>query len=239
LAESRGRDEALLEEEAFRSAREIRDLGITLNFAPLAETLTAENRAFLGTRSYGPEPRFAEAAAGAFVRVMSRVGIVPMIKHFPGSAGPDPHKAVSVLEGGREDLARRVRPFAGLIAAGLAPAVMVSHSRVPARDGENSASLSRLVMETWLRGELGFTGLIIADDFSMTAASVSGLAPEEAAVRSLASGADMVMVWPGKIRPTHRAILAALRQGGLSRERLREAAERIIFEKLKRGLMEG
>lgn len=241
LAERRGWDEALasLENEAFHSACEIRDLGITLNFAPLAEPLTGENRAFLGGRSYGPEPRFVEAAAGAFIRAMNRAGIVPVVKHFPGSTGTDPHKSASSLGDDREGLAARVRPFAGLIAAGLAPAVMISHSRVPARDTENNASLSAAVMETWLRGELGFTGLIIADDFSMAAAAASGLKPEEAAVKSLAAGADMVMTWPGKIRHTHRAILAALRRGDLSRERLRKAAERILFEKIRLGLTGG
>jgi beta-glucosidase-like glycosyl hydrolase len=92
-------------------------------------------------------------------------------------------------------------------------------------------------METWLRGELGFTGLVIADDFSMAAAAVSGLSPEEAAVKSLAAGADMVMTWPGSIRRTHRAILAALRRGDLSREKLRKSVERILLAKLRLGLL--
>jgi beta-N-acetylhexosaminidase len=241
LAESQGRETALaqVEDDAFRSARELRDLGITLNFAPLAETLTEKNRAFLGDRSYGPDPRFVESAAGAFVRGMGRAGIATALKHFPGSPGLDPHKFPAVLDDDRESLALRARPFAGLIAAGLAPAVMISHSRIPAWDPENNASLSSAVMETWLRGELGFTGLIIADDFSMAAAAASGLGPEEAAVKSLASGADMVMAWPGNIRRVHRAILAALEHGELSRERLRESAERILAEKIRRGLIRG
>jgi beta-N-acetylhexosaminidase len=240
LAEKRGRETALtlLEDEAFRSAREIRELGISLNFAPLAEILTEKNRAFLGDRSYGPDPRFVEAAAGAFVRAMNRAGIAAVVKHFPGSAGTDPHRAAAVLEDDREELAARVRPFAGLVSAGLAPAVMVSHSRVLARDPENTASLSATVMKTWLREELGFTGIIIADDFSMAAAAASGLSPEEAAIKSLAAGADMVMTWPGNIRRTHRAILAALERGELSREELRKSAERILFEKIRLGMLE-
>jgi beta-N-acetylhexosaminidase len=241
LAESRGRDEALvsLEDAAFRSAREIRDLGITLNFAPLAEVLTEENRPFLGDRSYGPDSRFVEEAAGAFIRGMDRAGISAVAKHFPGSTGADPHTSASALEGDREALAAMARPFAGLIAAGQVPAVMISHNRVPARDGENNASLSAAVMGTWLRGELGFTGIIIADDFSMAAASASGLTTEEAAVKSLAAGADMVMAWPGNIRRVHGAILAAVQRGALPRERLREAAARIIFEKIRRGMIDG
>jgi beta-N-acetylhexosaminidase len=235
LAEKRGRDEALLalEEAAFRSAREIRGLGITLNFAPLAETLTAENRPFLGDRSYGPDPRFVEQAAGAFIRAMEKAGIGAVVKHFPGSTGTDPHSAASALRGDKEALAAAVRPFAALINAGAVSGVMISHNAVPAWDGEHNASLSAAVMGTWLRGELGFTGLIVADDFSMAAAAASGLSPEEAAVLSLAAGADMVMAWPGNIRLVHRAIRAAVERGDLPRRRLREAAERVLFEKIR------
>jgi beta-N-acetylhexosaminidase len=241
LAEKQGWEKTLgaLEDAAYYSAREIRDLGITVNFAPLAEILTEENRPFLGDRSYGPDPLFVEKAAGAFIRAMDRAGIGVVVKHFPGSTGTDPHRSASALAGGREDLAARVRPFAALIAAGLAPAVMISHNPVPARDPEHNATLSAAVMETWLRGELGFTGLIVADDFSMAAAATSGLSPEEAAVKSLAAGADMVMAWPGNLRRVHGALRAAVEQGRIPRRRLREAAERVIFEKIRLGIMDG
>jgi beta-glucosidase-like glycosyl hydrolase len=114
---------------------------------------------------------------------------------------------------------------------------MVSHSAVPARDSA-IASLSPVIMGAWLRQELGFNGIIICDDFSMESAmNQSRLQPEAAAVQSLAAGADMVLVWPPDLRRTHRAVWAALDDGRLSRERLCEAAERIIFEKVRIGLM--
>jgi beta-N-acetylhexosaminidase len=239
LAREQGREKALalVEYDARRSAGEIRDLGITLNLAPLAEPLTNENRAFLEDRSYGEDAVFVEAAAAAFIRGMAAGGISCAVKHFPGTAGIDPHLAPSTLEGDRESLAVLTRPFANLIRAGMVSALMISHSRVPAWDGEQIASLSPAIIGDWLRGELGFTGMVIADDFSMAAAA--GLSPESAAIMSLAAGADMVIVWPGNIRRTHRALLAALGNGGLSRERLREAAERIIGEKIRLGIIAG
>ena len=124
---------------------------------------------------------------------------------------------------------------------------MVSHSSVPAWDRDNIASLSSVVMNGWLRQELGFEGIIICDDFSMVAAGSQAeegdsvhLRPEAAAILSLTAGADMVLVWPPDLRRTHREILSALNtgeNGGLSRERLREAAGRIIYEKLRMGLV--
>jgi len=110
---------------------------------------------------------------------------------------------------------------------------MVSHSKVPAWDSA-IASLSPVIMGVWLRQKLGFGGIIICDDFSMASAE-DCLSVEAAAVASLAAGADMVLVWPPDLLKTHQAIQAALADGRLTRRRLLEAAERIIFEK-ERGI---
>jgi beta-N-acetylhexosaminidase len=91
-------------------------------------------------------------------------------------------------------------------------------------------------MQDWLRLELGFRGIIVSDDFSMAAAGRGAVNP---AVKSLAAGADMVLAWPSDIRQTCRDILSALEEGSLSRERLREAAGRIIFEKIRLGMTGG
>jgi len=246
LAQNRGRDSVLahITSDSFVAGRVINDLGITMNLAPVAEYLNDENREFLDDRSYGPDPSFTAAAAAAFIAGMEQAGILCVVKHFPGSAGTDPHLYPSVLKGDKAALAELSAPVASLICGNQTPAaraLMVSHAAVPAWDSENIASLSATVMSGWLRQELGFDGLIICDDFSMAAAkgpaAVKGLKPEMAAALSLAAGADMVLVWPPDLRRTHRAILAALDDGKLSRERLREAAGRIIFEKIRMGLI--
>jgi beta-N-acetylhexosaminidase len=241
MAQSGGRDSvfARITGDSLTAGREINSLGVTMNLAPVAEYLNAENRDFLDDRSYGPDPAFVAAAAAAFIAGMEQAGVLCVVKHFPGSAGADPHLYPSVLKGDKAALAELSAPVAALIRGKQARALMVSHSVVPAVDSENIASLSPAVMGDWLRGELGFDGLIICDDFSMSAAGGRGLKPEMAAVRSLAAGADMVLVWPPDLRRTHRAILAALNDGRLPRERLREAAGRIIFEKIRMGLING
>jgi len=223
---------------SFNAGMAISALGINLNLAPVAEYLHADNRDFLEDRSYGADPVFTAEAAAAFIAGMEQAGILCVVKHFPGSAGADPHRFPSILKGGREALAELTAPITALIRGGQARAIMVSHSAVPAWDSENIASLSSTVMGDWLRQELGFEGIIVCDDFSMASAGgQSHLKPETAAVLSLAAGADMVLVWPPDLRRTHRAILTALNNGKLSRERLREAAGRIIFEKIRMGLL--
>jgi beta-N-acetylhexosaminidase len=232
--------------DAFNVGKAINALGVNFNFAPVAEFLNENNRDFLDDRSYGPDPVFSAQAATAFIAGMEQAGIICAVKHFPGSAGADPHLFPSVLSGDKTALARLSYPFAVMIRGNHARAIMVSHSSVPAWDSAQIASLSSPIMNEWLRNELDFDGIIICDDFSMASvrspASVR-IKPEIAAVLSLSAGADMVLVWPPDLRRTHRAILDNLapegspKDGRLSRERLREAAQRIIFEKLRIGII--
>jgi beta-N-acetylhexosaminidase len=240
MAQIEGKEYALrvVEEGARRSGGELRALGITMNLAPVAEALNGENRLFLDDRSYGPDAAFVEDAAAAFIRGMSEAGLACVVKHFPGNTGADPHMVVPILPGDRETLDRMIRPFAGLIRRADPAALMVSHGIVPAWDEKRNASLSAPLIRHWIREDLGFTGIVLADDFSMAAVASLGLSPGEAAVEALNAGVDMVMTWPGDLRALHGAIMEALAGGGLSRERLREAVEHILFEKFRYGIIE-
>jgi beta-N-acetylhexosaminidase len=241
IAQSEGRETAItqINTNAFNVGKVINALGVNLNFAPVAEYLNVNNRDFLNNRSYGPDSLFNAEAAAAFIAGMGQAGIICVAKHFPGSAGADPHLFPSVLNGDKTALAELTSPFAALALGSSARAFMVSHSAVPAWDSAHIASLSSPIMNDWLRHELGFSGIIICDDFSMNSAkNVARIwRPEILVVQSLAAGADMVLVWPPYLRRTHREILAGIDDSRLSHERLREAAERIIFEKLRIGLI--
>ncbi|MCL2210703.1 MAG: glycoside hydrolase family 3 protein [Treponema sp.] len=225
---------AQIETDSFNAGCEIAGLGINLNFAPVAEYLIDENRVFLEKRSYGADPYFTMLGASAFIKGMERSGVLCVAKHFPGSAGKDPHFSASVLDFDRESVDRLVMPFASLIKDG-ARGVMAAHTKIPLIDDE-IASLSSAVMNDWLRGELGFNGIIVSDDFTMAAAG--SIKVEEAAVRSVVAGSDMILVWPSHLKDTHAEFIKALEDGSLTRDRLAESAQRIIYEKLKMGLLE-
>jgi beta-N-acetylhexosaminidase len=225
-----------IEESAWQSGQELKQLGITLNLAPVAEILTDENSRFLETRSYGTDPAFTEKAVTAFVRGMKAAGVACVVKHFPGNSGVDPHQKQATLPADRTTLARAISPFAAVIRDDPPAAIMVSHIVVPAFDPEHNASLSPAIM-VWLREELGFSGVLLADDFSMAAVSGAGISGSDAIVQGLNAGLDMVMTWPSSLASAHTAILSALNTGQLSRERLRQSVERIIFEKLYYGIL--
>ena len=134
-----------------RSAAEISELGINMVLGPVAEILDDDNRRFLETRSYGPDPYFTQAAAAAYIRSMEANGIASAVKHFPGNTAADPHSSLSSINAGKAALNRMVKPFAGLIRDLEPPLLMLSHVMVPALDSQRNASLSRSVIENWLR----------------------------------------------------------------------------------------
>ncbi|MDR0785086.1 MAG: glycoside hydrolase family 3 protein [Treponema sp.] len=223
-----------IEYQAFLSGTEIHEIGITMNFAPVAEILTTENATFLRNRSFGPDGDFVEKAAAAFIRGMSRAGVACAAKHFPGDAGADPHTAKPTLDTDAQTLDMIVKPFRGLVRDVNPPAIMISHVVVSVWDKERNASLSPIAV-TRLRG-LGFEGIAIADDFSMGA--ISGISAEDATVQALNAGIDMVMAWPRNLADTRRAIERSLKNGVIKRERLVEAATRIIAQKIRNGMLE-
>ncbi|GHV85802.1 hypothetical protein AGMMS50230_14100 [Spirochaetia bacterium] len=222
---------AVLEQDAMAAGKELRRIGITLNLAPVAEPLADINRSFLKDRSYGPDAAFTASAAAAFVRGMKSAGIASVLKHYPGNSGADPHRSRAKLDISAAELERLTGPFRFVIDREEPAAVMVSHVIVPAWD-DRPLSLSPQAVKR-LR-DFGFEGIILADDFTMAAA---GAAPEVSTVEALKAGVDMIMAWPGDLRKQHRAVLDALERGELSEARLREAAERIIFQKLRYGLI--
>jgi beta-N-acetylhexosaminidase len=216
---------------AERAGRELRRLGISLNLAPVAEPLYGGNEAFLKNRSYGPDPFFTGEAAAAFVLGMKKAGIASALKHFPGNTALDPHRTKVTITASGPELETMIFPFRKAAESGPA-AVMLSHAAVAAWDSR-PASLSPRAIR-YLREDLGFDGIIIADDFSM--AAVPGPA-EQRSLEAIMAGVDMVMAWPGNVRAVHGALAAALEAGMLDRRRLEEAAARIIAEKLRSGLM--
>jgi beta-N-acetylhexosaminidase len=235
--ERHGKGEArtgLLEEiagGAERAGRELRRLGINLNLAPVAEPLYGGNEAFLKNRSYGPDPVFSGEAAAAFVLGMKKAGVASTLKHFPGNTAQDPHRTKVTITAAGPELEKMIFPFKKAAESGPA-AIMLSHAAVAVWD-ERPASLSSRAVR-YLREDMGFDGIIIADDFFM--AAVAGPA-EQRSVEAVGAGVDMVMAWPGNVRAIHGALVSALKSGTLGRKRLEEAAARIIAEKICYGLL--
>jgi len=205
--------------------------GIDLALAPVADVNSNPDNPVIGTRSFASDPETVAVHVAAWVSGLQAAGVAACAKHFPGhgDTGEDSHLALPVLDVPLETLRRReLVPFAAAVEAGVRT-VMTSHIVVPALDPHLPGTLSAPVLGL-LREELGFDGVIVSDALDMAGASGSRSIPE-AAVLSLAAGADLLCIGPDKpaalVRDVQGEIVRAVEEGRLSLDRLEEAAARV------------
>ena len=210
------------------TALELRGLGFTWVFAPVADVTIGAADPTIGTRSPSTDPALASRAIAAAVTGYDEAGVVSTTKHFPGhgSVTADSHETLPTLGAGLGALrARDLKPFESAVAAG-APAVMMAHLDVPALQRGMPSSQAPKVYD-FLREDLGFEGLAITDSLGMGAA----LSQDFPAVRSLKAGADLLLM-PVDTRVAHRLVTAAIKTGEVPRERAEEAAAKVIAVQL-------
>ena len=222
--------------------RDLSSLGINLNLAPCADVLGSGDSPAVGTRSFGGVTGLVARHTAAAVFGLQGAGVAACAKHFPGhgSTGTDSHHAIATIIGGLDDVRRRdLPPFSAAITAGVA-AVMPGHLRVPELTGDRPATLSAAAVTGLLRGELGFTGVVISDALEMKATSAVFGIPG-AAVLAVAAGVDLLCLGRDTDFEVYQAVRAALvsavASGSLPGSRLEDAAARVTA--LRTGLLAG
>lgn len=234
---------ARLQESATRWGRQMRDAGITLDFAPVADvvpaTLGTANRPIgRHAREYGHTPDEVAADVTAFVTGLRSAGVLATAKHFPGLGRVIGNTDVSrgVTDPVTDPRSAELEPFRAAVGAGV-EVVMVSSAVYPAIDPRAPAVFSPATMSL-LRDGLGFTGLIASDDLG-AAVQVADVAPGERARRFLAAGGQLVVV----VRPTTvvapmvDAVLAEVRRDPAFRARVEAAALAVLAAKERAGLL--
>jgi len=167
---------------------------------------------------------------------MSAAGIVPTGKHFPGHGGTitDSHQAVPRKESTVDELdGRDFIPFKKFSEPTYPRFVMMAHLALPNVDPQGiPATYSPVIIKEHLRDKLGFKGVIITDDLEMMGAAIS---PDigERAVRAFLAGNDMLMLAgsPRNQRLAFKAMIQAVNDGRISRDRLNESVVRILEAK--------
>jgi beta-N-acetylhexosaminidase len=226
-------DDVALTQAVYRAlGADLAALGISVDLAPSVDVNTAADNPVIGTRSFGSDTELVARHAAAAVTGLQAAGVAACAKHFPGhgSTRTDTHDSVATVDGPLTLLAKRdLPPFAAAIAAGVR-AVMPGHLRVPELTGDLPASLSAAALTGLLRGELGFTGVIISDALEMRAVSGPFGMPE-AAVLAVAAGTDLLCLGRDQDRLSYLtvrdALVTAAASGRMPPARLEEAASRV------------
>ncbi len=176
--------------------KEIKALGINMNFAPSIDIYTDLNSSIIGPRSFGSDAEKVAALGEAFALGASKAGVIATAKHFPGHGDTeiDSHGRLPQINIDKETFEQReLLPFKKLIQSNV-PAIMSGHLSFPQIDPSGApASLSKIMLTDILRNQLGYKGLIITDDIMMNGASQYSTSVSRSFTLALQAGNDIVM----------------------------------------------
>ena len=238
----------LVRQAAAATGRELRAVGINVDFAPVADVNINPANPVIGIRSFGSAPADVARNTAAATAGYASVGMICTPKHFPGhgDTAVDSHVGLPRVDHDATTLGRvDFPPFRAAFAAD-APAVMTAHVVAPALTGDEQslpATLSRRVLEGVLRGRMGFDGVIFTDSLGMGAVADT-YGTSEAAVMALSAGADVLLIGADAGRPAKDrldamdAVVAAVASGRVPAARLNAAALRVLRLKERYGLLD-
>lgn len=213
-------------------------VGINIDLAPVLDVSENPMDTFLETRIISEDAGITAAIGSAIIEGLHQGGCLSCAKHFPGHGGTneDSHAVTPVIDKSLETLqSYDLVPFVSAIESGV-DAIMVAHVLYPALDGTDIATMSKPIITDMLRGEMGFEGLIVSDDFRM-----DGLTTRyevgDAAVRFILAGGDIIIC--GAVSEKQQTIVEALNNaaadGSLTQARIDESVKRVLLKKLSLG----
>lgn len=222
------------------TGKELRAVGINVNFAPTSDVNVNPLNPVIGVRAFSSDPTLTADMVRAQVRGYQDDGNVSSsTKHFPGhgDTATDSHYGLPLIDHTREEWETiDAPPFKAAIAAGV-DMVMTAHLLMPAFDDSGDpATLSKPIMTGLLRGQLGYKGVVVTDSLAMQGVR-DKYGDDEVAVRALEAGVDQLLMAPKPVEAI-AAIKAALASGRLLWADIDRKIERILTLKYRRGYVQ-
>ena len=221
-------DEDVTRDAIRAQAQDLRGMGFTLNFSPVADLTIGADDPVINVRSPGDDPERVSAVVDAAVDGFTSTGLASSAKHFPGHGHltTDSHEELPVSDESLDDLSGdSYEPFRTATEAGV-PMMLVGHIGLPGAE-DVPATLNPEVYES-LREDVGFEGVAVTDALNMGAVSEE---PGQETVKAIEAGADLALMPPDS-GDAVAALGEALDSGDLERERLEEAATRVVAMQL-------
>ncbi|TMR07033.1 beta-N-acetylhexosaminidase [Nonomuraea turkmeniaca] len=220
------------------TGEELRSLGVNLDFAPVADVNVNPNNPVIGARAFGKDPKLVAKMVAAAVKGFADAKVAATAKHFPGHGDTtvDSHTGLPVIKHSKAEWERiDAPPFKAAIDAGV-DAVMSAHIVFPKLDSSGDpATLSKPILTGLLREKLGFKGVISTDALNMAGVRQK-YNDGEIAVRAVLAGADLLLM-PNDLPKAYQAVLAAVKSGRITKERLDQSVTRLLTLKQAKGLL--
>ena len=225
-------DLGLTERIGYQMGIECDMLGIHMNFSPVADVNLNPQNPVIGFRAFGSDPNQVAKQTAAMVKGIENAGVISCVKHFPGhgDTDKDSHKELpTVSHSVNEFETKDFLPFKSGIEAGTR-SVMVAHLNVPSLDPSGTpSSLSKVVIENYLRRKLGFKGLVISDALNMKAVS-DKYGKSEVVAKAYLAGCD-ILLFPENVSDAINLIYSKVESGELSKEDVNEHCKRVLRAK--------
>jgi len=233
-------DDSLIYRMGVEVGKQCHRMGIHMNFAPVVDINSNPANPVIGMRSFGQSRKNVSRKGIMYMKGMQSQGILTVAKHFPGhgDTGTDSHYTLPVLT---HDQARldslELYPFRELIRNGV-DAVMTAHLYIPSleKTGQRPSTLSGSVIDTLLKKQMGFEGLVITDALDMKGVTAY-FSPGEIEVMALLAGNDILLM-PQDVPRAMKAIREAVSSGCLSQETIDQRCRKVLISKYLSGLSE-
>jgi beta-glucosidase-like glycosyl hydrolase/CubicO group peptidase (beta-lactamase class C family) len=231
-------DDRLIFDMGSQIADQMKRIGVHINFAPVIDINNNPENPVINSRSFGEDRSNVTRKALFYMIGMENKGLMSVAKHFPGhgDTNADSHEELPEIKHPRERLdSLELFPFRELIYHGLS-GIMTAHLQIPTLDSrkKSPASLSERVIDSLLRHEMGFEGLIFTDAMNMKGIT-NDYKPVEAAEKALRAGND-VLVMPGDVPGVIEHIVRLVKRGKISQEEIDTHCRRILAAKYYAGL---
>jgi beta-N-acetylhexosaminidase len=230
------KSEQAAKEFAMITARELKGVGITMNFAPVLDVAPTGLDSVMADRAFGEDPELVASLGRAVIENLQNNGISATAKHFPGIGRTtlDSHADLPYLDVGRQVLdSIDLVPFREAIRSGV-EAVMLSHVIYKDLDQQWPASLSSIIAKDLLRETMGFKGITITDDLDMGAIE-KHFDIETAVGRISDAEIDIALICHNraKMERAYHALVKAVGGSAESRRRAAASVQRILSLKQK------
>lgn len=225
--------EILLRQTEEEKAKLLKNIGINLNLAPVADVSTNEND-FIYSRAFGKNAEETADFVSKMVSYANNNNINSCLKHFPGYGNNiDTHTGIAIDERSYDNFKNNdFLPFEAGIEEGV-PCVLIAHNVVKSMDPNYPASLSEKVIDE-LRNTLSFTGIVITDDLAMDAVKAY-VEDGKAATLAINAGNDMIIT--SDFMTMYKEVLASVENKEITINTLNKAVIRIIAWKYYSGIM--
>ena len=232
-------NQELIGEMGRQIAEQCRRIGINVDFAPDIDVNNEPQNPVIGMRSFGEDPKQVAQRGAQYALALQNNGVLPTMKHFPGHGDTktDSHEALPKIDKKLKQIKKtELYPFDFLIHEGVAGA-MVGHIYMPALEPQNnlSSSISKNIVKSLFKDEMGFDGIIFSDAMEMKGA-YQGIHPDEVGLKALLAGIDVILM-PMNPENTILNIVNQIDNEEVA-SRVEESCKKVLRYKYRLGLTE-